>query len=175
MKKRLKFGVLVTALVFMFSAFAGCSKATEISSYQGGNKDPLTGNSVYDKELFYRNDYFAESADPFVLDDTARSGYYYLYRTGSRLYALRSKNLTDWEPIGNTLSTKNGVLTDKAYTVSNEIAHTAIWAPEVIFDEDEEKYYAFFSATPRLSAEESKSMEMYNLLVAVSDSPEGPF
>lgn len=175
MKKRLKFGVLVTALVFMFSAFAGCSKATEISSYQGENKDPLTGNSVYDKELFYRNDYFAESADPFVLDDTARSGYYYLYRTGSRLYALRSKNLTDWEPIGNTLSTKNGVLTDKAYTVSNEIAHTSIWAPEVIFDEDEEKYYAFFSATPRLSAEESKSMEMYNLLVAVSDSPEGPF
>ena len=175
MKKRLKFGVILAALVFAFSALAGCGKATEISTYQGENKDTLTGNSLYDKELFYRNDFFAESADPFVLDDTARSGYYYMYRTGNRLYALRSKNLTDWEPIGNTLSIKNGVLTDKAYTVSNEIANTAIWASEVIFDADEEKYYAFFSATPRLTEAEKKQFEMYNLLVAVSDSPEGPF
>ena len=94
MKKRLKFGVILAAIVFAFSALAGCGKATEISTYQGENKDTLTGNSLYDKELFYRNDFFAESADPFVLDDTARSGYYYMYRTGNRLYAYSQTRLT---------------------------------------------------------------------------------
>ena len=57
MKKRLKFGVILAAIVFAFSALAGCGKATEISTYQGENKDTLTGNSLYDKELSINDPY----------------------------------------------------------------------------------------------------------------------
>ncbi len=170
----------------MFSAIfalSGCAKkGEELSTYQGETKDSLTGKSVYNKELFYRNDYFASSADPFVLDDTARSGYYYLYRTQDRLYTLRSKDLVNWSDVGNTLSTKNGVLSDLAETVSKNIAYQNIWAAEVIYDEIEEQYYAFFSATPKSANDttggegvQEETGEMYNLYVAAADSPEGPF
>lgn len=176
---RVAFALLFSAIF----ALSGCAKkGEELSTYQGETKDSLTGKSVYNKELFYRNDYFASSADPFVLDDTARSGYYYLYRTQDRLYTLRSKDLVNWSNVGNTLSTKNGVLSDLAETVSKNIAYQNIWAAEVIYDEIEEQYYAFFSATPKSANDttggegvQEETGEMYNLYVAAADSPEGPF
>lgn len=111
-------------------------------------------------------------ADPFVLDNTGRDGYYYMYGTEGLLRCYRSKNLMDWEPVGEALK-------DMAYSSDGELteagkaaAYKDVWAPEVVYDGETRLYYLFFSATPQ--ADESVSVSgsaVYQLYVAVSKSP----
>ena len=58
--------------------------ATELSYYDGTYYEELSdpNKPYYNKELWRRNGSDLGGADPLVLDDTARTGYYYAYVTG---------------------------------------------------------------------------------------------
>lgn len=143
--------LLLLAAVISCISLAGCSKETqtqyEVPNYQGLLKDGQE-KSDYNKSLFYRNDRFGNCADPFVMDNTARDGYYYLYGTEGCLFIYRSKDMMNWERVGNALDIleyeRPGVLSEVRRVLWKDI-----WAPEVIYDPDTELYYMFFSATPQ--------------------------
>ena len=141
--------LLAATLLLSCVLLTGCTtqqEQYEVPSYQGLLKEGQS-KSDFNKELFYRNDQFIDdSPDPFVFDNTERDGYYYLYATKGDLFCSRSKDLMNWEPVGNTLDIQdyeNGQVTEIRRTVWKDI-----WAPEVVYDEDDGKYYMFFSATP---------------------------
>ena len=155
------------ALMLGTTLLAGCGEQTqtktvyELPYYSGTNVDEITGEPEYNQNLWRRNSDLLSGADPFILDNTARDGYYYLYSTGSSdgLSAYRTKNFTTWEGVGQILEGEDG--------------WTAYWAPEVIAEEKdgEVTYYLFYSAMPpELAASDDKVM-----FVATSSSPEGPF
>ena len=165
------------ALVLACSAgFAGCgAREYELSSYRGETKDE-DGNTVYNTELFYSNQVQQGYPDPQVLDDTARSGYYYLFGTSGSFTTMRSKDLVNWEDVGPTFLQRQSEEVRKA-TASN------MWAPVVIYDEETELYYMFFSATPEADStytDESAGQgvvmnaHMYNCLLYTSPSPTRP-
>jgi beta-xylosidase len=94
-------------------------------------------------------------ADPFVL---RHEGVYYAYGTipvaGRTVPALRSRDLVEWESIGDVLEPL-------------ERAGHVYWAPEVARGDDG-RFYLYFS----VGQEEG---EGHRLRVAVADAPEGPF
>ena len=128
-----------------FPLFAACGEqtetvyqaATELSYYDGTYYEELSdpNKPYYNKELWRRNGSDLGGADPLVLDDTARTGYYYAYVTG--LTYSYSKDLVNW--------TSGGSFVELPAALSGS---GALWAPEVIYDEDTGLYYAFFSLTP---------------------------
>ncbi len=163
---------------------AACSTVDEyaLSCYRGEKKD-ASGNTVYNTELFYSNQVQQGYPDPQVLDNTARDGYYYLYGTSGNFAAMRSKNLADWENVGTTYNKKQqgdrSAEVEKTTWLNN-------WAPEVIYDDATKLYYLFFSATPdyndtdwnTVNDKENgvvSSASLYNMYVATSSSPTGPF
>ncbi len=125
---------------------AGCQKQYEVANYQGELKEGQIV-SDYDKELFYRNDKHTDGADPFILDNRERDGYFYQYVTHGMLMCYRSTNLMDWEAVGPTLDVldygENGERTEVSKLVNADV-----WAPEVVYDSETELYYMFFSASP---------------------------
>lgn len=172
-KKGTVLAVCMTALIGL-TVFAGCgSEEYALSYYHGENKDE-SGDSVYNEQLFYSNTLQQGYPDPFVLDDTARSGYYYLYGTSGSFSIMRSKDLAVWEDVGPTL----------VPPIDGEIPrllHADMWAPEVIYDDETELYYLFFSATAETDTTYTEGngivsgVSYCNLYVATSDSAEGPF
>lgn len=159
---------VVAALSLSVCLFAGCSGETQIKTvyelpyYSGTNINEITGEPEYNQNLWRRNTDLISGADPFVLDNTAQDGYYYLYSTGATnaFSAYRSKNFTTWESVGQVLTGEDG--------------WSAYWAPEVVAEENVDgglTYYLFYSAMPsELAASEEKVM-----FVATADSPAGPF
>ncbi len=172
-------------LVMTVSLFAGCQQEQqtqlryEVSNYQGQLQEGQT-KSDFNKDLFYRNDKKTSGPDPFVLDNTAQDGYYYIYGTeGLSLFTYRSKDLMDWEPVGNCLDNM-GYADDGSRTEFRNTTDSSVWAPEVIYDPDTQLYYLFFSATPRASGEktgegvgEGDGYEM--MFVATSKYPDRDF
>ena len=126
--------------------------------------------STYDSTLFYRNDKKTSGADPFILDDRDRTGYYYLYTTSNLISCYRSKDMMTWEKVGNTLSAA-----DFKLTVSGEeknLISANVWAPEVVYDNG--TYYMFFSATPTAANTSYTNLWSevgYHIIVATSTSP----
>lgn len=103
-----------------------------------------------------------DAADPSLLDDRERTGYYYLYTTENGecdIPVYRSKNLVDWEFVGDAFP-------DGFQRKWGE-SWARPWAPDINYING--KYVLYYSMgcwnEPMLS--ESG--------VAVSDSPEGPF
>lgn len=157
-----------------------------VSFYQGDKTDER-GRLVYNKDLFYVNERIeGAGADPFVLDNTANDGYYYLYSTYGYCNVSRSRDLVNWENLGSTLDTWKLDRNDPAYKTVNH----DIWAPEVIYDNKTETYYMYFSASPNVDLDvtagkgvsgpsnpndTNPSHTKYSLFVATSDSPAGPF
>ena len=165
MKKRLM--LLVAACML----FAGCARETEyeVANYQG-ELAKGQDTSDYNKELFYRNDKKTSGADPFVLDNTEVDGYYYMYVTSGMNFCYRSANLMDWEPVGNALG--NWEYDDEGKIAEElKVSWKDVWASEVVYDEETENYYMFFSATPQADSK-ATGVEEGNaerqLLVAVS-------
>lgn len=168
------------AINMMFGGCAGLGKTEyEVASYTGEVKEGET-QADYNQELFYRNDKKTTGADPFVFDNTERDGYFYLYATTGACFTYRSKNMSDWEPIGHVLDVmKYGE--DGAYTEENQATWTDVWAPEVIYDSETELYYLFFSATPREDSDVKEGNGVkagtakYQLMVATSKTPDKGF
>ena len=178
--KRLAAAVLALAMVTP-CALTACSTDIideyELSAYKGENKD-IKGEIVYNSSLFYSNSLKQGYADPQILDDTARSGYYYMYGT-SNLQTMRSRDLAVWEPVTVVLKTTDEKL--NAVLGSGEYR----WAPEVVYDEGTELYYLFFSSVPykeykngaitEAGGDVDGGLTAYCMYAATSASPEGPF
>ena len=154
----------------------------EIPSYQGQLAEGQL-KSDFNQELFYRNDHkIPDSPDPFVLDNTSRDGWYYLYGTYGSLVVYRSKNLMDWEPVGHALDNldyENGNISE-----IRKVTWTDIFAPEVIYEPEDGRYYMFFSATPEQDPEIKPTVDGWGLtkgtykelmMVAVSEYPDRGF
>ena len=191
MMKKLKTLVASSLAVAMLSSIglAACGKTVdeyELSAYTGENKD-ANGNTVYNTELFYSNTVQQGYPDPQVLDDSAQSGYYYLFGSAANFTAMRSKNLAEWENVGPTFPRgQQGTDVEKA-------TWTDLWAPECVYDPEADDgeggkglYYIFFSAKPDFNDKTWTAADdeeagvvsnscMYNMYVATSKSPEGPF
>ena len=178
--------LLAVLMVASCVLLAGCQSGGllsqtqyEVANYQGQLKEGQT-KSDYNKALFYRNDKKADCPDPFVLDNTSRDGYYYLYGTEGSMYCYRSKDLMDWERVGNALDNMDyespGVMSEIRLTTWKDI-----WAPEVVYDPDDGLYYMFFSATPEAdkNVKEGKGVMggsgAYMMMVAVSQYPDRDF
>lgn len=170
----------VLALLLLASVcLTGCEqtgkKVYELSSYTGEEKDS-GGKLVYNTSLFYSNSLQQGYPDPQILDDTERSGYFYLYGT-SNFQTMRSRDLAAWEYVKVVLDFSNEKIQD--------VINTDRWAPEVIYDAETKLYYMFFSATPNQGREKDQieqsggdvdgSLTKYCMYVATSESPEGPF
>jgi len=167
MKKILKTIAIITAL----SVLTGCSGGGIPLSYdseipEGGIQD----NNDYNHELFYRNDALWTTPDPFILQVTDKEsteyGYYYLYGTnlvGIGYETYRSKDLKTWE----NMSSEKGFYCFEGK--EEDALGTPYWAPEVIYDEETDKYYLFYSGSP---SETDKEMYMG---IAIADEPYGPF
>lgn len=146
--------------------------SNDLSNYQSLQDDGM-GGVYYNKNLFYTNSVRQGGPDPDVFDDTERSGYYYCYVTAE---VWRSKNLVEWEDCGPLLKTTTNV--------EKNIAKTATWAPEVIYDEETEKYIMYLS-TSNVGDESFKQEKgvvsgsdwncNYIMRAAVSDTAQGPF
>lgn len=175
MKKFKSLLALLSIFIVIAISLTACTATVEyeLSNYQGQDSD-ADGMMIYNKELFYLNSIKQGGPDPAVLDDTARSGYYYLYATLGAFHTMRSKNLAEWENVGPTFYQKQSSDVLK-------ITNSNVWAPEVIYDEDTKLYYMFFSATPVADNSFStgkgivSSRNLYNMYVATSTSPAGPF
>ena len=159
---------VVAALSLSVCLFAGCSGETqtktvyELPYYSGTNINEITGEPEYNQNLWRRNTDLISGADPFVLDNTAQDGYYYLYSTGATnaFSAYRTKNFTTWESVGQVLTGEDG--------------WSAYWAPEVVAEENVDgglTYYLFYSAMPS----ELAASDGHVMFVATADSPAGPF
>lgn len=184
--KKIKLITACLAMLVCSGCLTGCGlKEYELSHYSGENKDEK-GRTIYNKELFYSNQITQGPPDPDILDDTARSGYYYLFGTWGCFTTMRSKNLVEWEDVGPTFFPRQSDEVRRATKSHN-------WAPEVIYDEETSQYYLFFSARQEsISGDEGdpfgkdqtvdqskagvvSNNSMYNMYVAVSSSPTGPY
>lgn len=106
--KGIKFIAAGLSALMCFPLFAACGEqtetvyqaATELSYYDGTHYEELADpyKSYYNGELWRRNSSDLSGADPLVLDNTSRDGYYYAYVTG--LTYSRSKDLVTWESGG---------------------------------------------------------------------------
>ena len=147
---------------------------------QPGEDTPkgVVTNTDLPSDVFYRNDNVTNLPDPFVLDNTARDGYYYIYGTWGAFSCYRSKNLMDWEYCSDVLQQyrENNKVWDSAQNkYSYQLLANDLWAPEVIYDPDTQLYYLFFSTTPDLKNQATASKAYAVLMVATSTSPTGPF
>lgn len=169
--------LMISLLLVLSFVLTSCGSLYryERSNYQGTLEEG-TDKSVYNKELFMRNDKKTDGPDPFVFDNTERDGYYYLFGTTGDLYCHRSTNLADWEPVGNALDLmhfdENGNPVEE-----RKIAWEEVWAPEMIYDEETKLYYLFFSASPKEDENVTAGGAVLDgtaycqLLVAVSEEP----
>ena len=174
MKNKHVMSLLVLSL--LSASLTACGKTvsvTELSFYQGQDKDS-SGNVIYNEDLFYSNQTDYGGPDPMVLDDTSRTGYYYLYFTDNTLGAYRSKDLFHWEGAGNVM------IRADLPKEQQKCLNKNVWASEVVYDEDTQLYYMIFSATPEKSGDTGNGVaaeigDFYNMYVATSKSPAGPF
>ena len=173
--------ILTTNLLLSCMLLIGCASQMqyEVPNYQGLLQNGQS-KAEYNQELFYRNDHkIDDAADPFVFDNTARDGYYYLYGTHGDIFCSRSKDLMNWEPVGNALDIQDFV-NNQPSEVRRAIWKD-IWAPEVVYDPDDGKYYMFFSATPEEDANVTAGNGVIQgtywemIMVAVSDYPDHGF
>ncbi len=174
----------LTALAVSTSFLGACGGGTvevetteyELSCYKGDDKDTW-GKPVYNTSLFYSNSLKQGYPDPQVFDDTAQSGYYYLYGT-SNFQTMRSKDLAVWEYVK--------VVMDFSDAKEMAVMDADRWAPEVIYDSTDKQYYMFFSATPdrdnktyntitEVNGDVDGSLTKYCMYVAKSSKPDGPF
>lgn len=185
MRKTLIAGALFLSLVCL----AGCGGGDGITD--GVRMNYSTGRAsdkVYDRELFYNNTNETVIADPGVVyvseeENEEYGGWYYMYGTGSsasyttgdgNLYAFqcfRSKNLVDWQLAGEYAKGYSLMLTSSDWV---NLSSENIWAPEVIYNPTDGKFYMYFSAEAKPSATVSSPSAAFDKLylgIAVGDTP----
>lgn len=116
-----------------------------------------------DVEVVINNPIPVKYGDPFLLH--ASDGKFYLYGTslGDGFECFVSEDLQTWDSCGQVY--KGGQ--------PGQWNKDCFWAPEVY--EFDGKFYIFYSANLSDSLNVNKDLETFNIGVAVSDSPTGPF
>jgi len=132
----------------------GCSFGdTKMSYYDECSYEEGAKLASINENLFYHNELdwnkTVSGADPAVIQITDKEdpdyGKFVLTLT-SGMYsftAYMSSDLVNWEPIGPIMQADDDNKTDKS-----KVLYFNTWAPEMTYDEEEGKYYLFFSATP---------------------------
>lgn len=171
MKKRIvSVGLAVLAAVTLLAAGCGEGKNyIKMSYYDEASYADGEDYSTINENLFYRNERKVDVADPCVVyvgdENDADYGTYYLYGTtgNTGFFCWKSDDLVNWEGVGYALLYRD-LTTPEGKAVSIDS-----WAPEVIYDGDADKWYMFFSSTPK------DSSNSYIPYIAEGDSPAGPF
>lgn len=171
MKKRIvSVGLAVLAAVTLLAAGCGEGKNyIKMSYYDEASYADGEDCSTINENLFYRNERKVDVADPCVVyvddENDADYGTYYLYGTtgNTGFFCWKSDDLVNWEGVGYALLYRD-LTTPEGKAVSVDS-----WAPEVIYDGDADKWYMFFSSTPK------DSSNSYIPYIAEGDSPAGPF
>lgn len=192
------------------------SKVTSASGIELDCFVNQSDSDEYDSSLFYRNDLYIFGGDPDVIwvseeqGGEEYGGYFYMYTSGNDgvdlddygtyktvVTCLRSKDLNDWELCGQNggedgiiNGSEGDVLTagfcvwidDKEWVVSH------VWAPEVVYNEDDGKYYMYANAIGPYHTEDNDPNWEYNEeaeipvmydafygAIFMSDTPIGPF
>ncbi len=187
--------------VVLSISMSGCSIQDGSSVYMNYGTG-LGDDMQYNSELYGLNcSNDIEGADPGCFyvseeEDEEYGGYYYMYKGGSvsesgaslvkeyyeengildiAYICFRSKDLHSWELAG-VMDGGYSLVIDK-----QDWCRTCFWAPEVIRNEADGKYYMYFSASADQNwgvSEISSSNNQFDRLylgVAVSDAPTGPF
>ena len=171
MKKRIvSVGLAVLAAVTLLAAGWGEGKNyIKMAYYDEESYADGEDYSTINENLFYRNERKVDVADPCVVyvgdENDADYGTYYLYGTtgNTGFFCWKSDDLVNWEGVGYALLYRD-LTTPEGKAVSIDS-----WAPEVIYDGDADKWYMFFSSTPK------DSSNSYIPYIAEGDSPAGPF
>ena len=186
--KRFLAGILAAGLCI---SIAGCGQKESLVYLNYGTGISEDGN--YNKELYGINTVQPQGSDPTCIyvseeEDPDYGGYYYMYTGGpgkcseyqqehisfATAYCFRSRDLFQWEICG----VKDGfslIVDEEDWCQEN------LWAPAVIRNPADGKYYMYFSAgVPQNYGVEGISSSDYDwdrlhLGVAVSDTPIGPF
>lgn len=130
-------------------------------SYVSYDKDRFE----FDMSLFYGNTKTMKGADPSLIyvapeEGNPDTGYYYAYITAtSTINTYRTKDMTNWQFLGATFRPN----------LDSNWAYTNFWAPSVIYDDSDDYYYMFYSATWY------RFPSSHYMSVARSKSPAGPF
>ena len=151
----------VAALILVAMSFVACG---EEKKNENPVKKPDTGE--YESKRYSNPVIRNNCADPSVIDNRERDGYFYAYSTQNGesgtagvvyLPVYRSKDMVSWSLVGNAFGT------DRPQWVTN----TRVWAPDINYINGQ--YVLYYSlgdwSTPSRSS----------VGVAVSDSPTGPF
>lgn len=114
--------------------------------------------------------------DPSILK---ADGEYYIF--GSHMSAAKSKDLTNWEKISEGYGVSNPVygqiydVADEAFAYAGSMdsiirtddLQTHVWAPHVIYNEEEGLYYMYYCTSSTWNAS--------NICYGVAEKPEGPY
>lgn len=146
-------------------ALTGCRhKVIDERPIKGGGDDDKFLSSAYQNPVIRNN-----CADPCVIDDRERTGYFYAYSTQNGtsdtdnvvyLPVYKSKDMVNWELVGNAFG---------GMERPQWVANTRIWAPDVEFDANNNRYLMYYSQGDWDSPQNSA------VGVAVSNTPTGPF
>ena len=208
MTKRVKKILTAVLAVGLCLGMTSCGDANDISSVYLDYGTGIAG-SEYNSDLYGMNIVNdVAGSDPGVFyvseeEDPEYGGWYYMYITGSRgvtygitdltseqcegledvqISTYRSKDLYNWEQCG-AVGGRALLLYEDDWVDPDG----AMWAPEVIRNPHDGKYYLYFTGTARLGISPDINSEGDNstanryyfdrlfLGVSVSDTPEGPF
>ena len=190
-------------VAFLLTPLAGCGKKeTTPKTFALDYFSDVNTGKAYDSSVFYRNDLTVFGGDAGVIyvspeEDATYGGWFYMYTSGNDgvvlqtygsdhracITCLRSKDLNDWELCG---AVDNGF---SCLIYGNEWVLERTWAPEVIRNPQNGKYYMYFSAFsywhediedpnnefPCKTAEDPPKNDNFMGAVLVSDKPVGPF
>lgn len=167
-KNLLRIAVLMCLCIGML--LSGCAKEasnTDLGVVELPYYDQ-TGEEGYNTDLFYRNDLPIAGADPqaIYVTEGEYEGWFFLYNSDetnfNSIYCMKSRDLYSWEMVGDCFTPE-----------LESWGRSAVWAPEVIYDESDDLYYLYYCAR-NTNAEEYVDQVKY-IGLAVSDSPAGPF
>jgi len=194
MKKR---KILTTLLLLVFAGAAcfGCGGA-KVSGFELGAFKNDQADGSFDSKYFYRNDLdvFGGDADiEWVPEDrdSVYGGWFYMYTSGndgvpvqlepdntrSAVTVLRSRDLNDWELCGAVADGFSCVIEQNEWIIQH------VWAPEVIYNPTDGKYYMYYNAfgpwgseaEPWFNNETDQMFDRFYGAVLMSDTPVGPF
>ncbi len=189
--------LLITA-TGVFGADNTVSKTKEMSCF----KDEDMGEA-YDTSVFYRNDLYVIGGDADVIwvseeqGGPEYGGYFYMYTSGndfvdlenygsykSVITCLRSRDMNDWELCGQNggadgiVNGSEGTDITAGFCVwvgQDEWIKSHVWAPEVIYNQNDGKYYMYTSASKTGPIKGQNLFDSFYGAVLISDTPVGPF
>ena len=198
MRKKLSRIITLILATAMLLGIAGCGLEKSASSVYLNYATGLGDDLQYNNKLYGMNgSNDKEGADPGCFyvseeEDPEWGGYYYMYQGGNTavsekeftdrgvesiaISCYRSKDLYKWESVGT--ARKGGYVLE---LYEEDWPKTLLYAPEVIRNPSDGKYYLYFNASADADwgvesmSSSDNPYDRFYLAVAVADTPIGPF